>query len=151
MRIVIKVDNEIRIVDLIKKIAQIRELNIELPMVKTELVVFQMTNRNNLRGIMNPQMKLSQYNLQGQDIMAAEVLTRPGRDAIKKFYLDNKAFLQNHPSALLRCLTYASEKGDQIEGVQGYPAPLNLNTPSNKGMFNSQAVMSVSQHTHQQL
>ena len=79
--------------------------------------------------------------------MAAEVLTRPGRETIKKFYMDNMAFLQNHPSALLRCLTYASEKGDQIEGVQGYPAPTNINTPAHKGMFNSQAVMSVGQNT----
>ena len=63
MRIMIKVDNEIKIADLITKITQIRELNIELPLNKTELVVFQMTNRNNLRGIMNPDMKLSQYNL----------------------------------------------------------------------------------------
>lgn len=93
MRIMIKVDNEIKIADLITKITQIRELNIELPMTKTELVVFQMTNRSNLRGIMNPDMKLSQYNLQGQDIMAAEILTRAGREAIKKFYMDNKAFL----------------------------------------------------------
>lgn len=93
MRIVIKVDNEIRIADLITKITQIRELNIELPTVKTELVVFQMTNRNNLRGIMNPDMKLSQYNLQGQDIMAMEILTRTGREVIKRFYMDNMAFL----------------------------------------------------------
>ena len=107
-------------------------------MTKTELVVFQMTNRNNLRGIMNPDMKLSHYNLQGQDLMAAEILTRVGRETIKKFYMDNKSFVQNHPQALLRCLTYASEKGDKIEGVQGYPAPTNMNTPAQKGMFNSQ-------------
>ena len=61
MRIVIKVDNEIKIADLIKKVSQIRELNIETPMVKTELVAFQMTSSNNLRVLMNPEMKLSQY------------------------------------------------------------------------------------------
>ena len=40
MRIMIKVDNEIKIADLITKIAQIRELNIETPLRKTEIVVF---------------------------------------------------------------------------------------------------------------
>jgi len=51
---------------------------------------------------------------------------------------------------VLRCLSYASEKGDPIDGVMGYPLPQNLNTPAHKGMFNSQAVISV-QNTTQQL
>lgn len=59
MRVMIKVDNDIKISDLITKIYQIRELNIELPMYKTELCVYIMSNQNNLRGIMNPDMKLS--------------------------------------------------------------------------------------------
>lgn len=61
MRIVIKVDNDIKITDLIRKISQIRELNIETPLVKTEIVVFQMTGSNNLKNLMNPEMKLSQF------------------------------------------------------------------------------------------
>jgi len=40
MRVCIKVDNDIKISDLITKISQIRELNIELPMTKTELVLY---------------------------------------------------------------------------------------------------------------
>ena len=59
MRIMIKVDNEIKIADLITKIAQIRELNIETPLRKTEIVVFQRTTSNNLRGVMNPENKLN--------------------------------------------------------------------------------------------
>ena len=55
--------------------------------------------------------------------MATEILTRPGRESIRKFYMDNKIFLQNHPETVLRCLTYASEKGETIEGVMGYPVP----------------------------
>ena len=66
MHVMIKVDNDIKIADFLTKISQIRELNIETPLVKTELVMFQMTSANNLRGVMNPQMKLSQYNVQGQ-------------------------------------------------------------------------------------
>ena len=96
-----------------------------------------------MRGIMNPDYKLSQYVTMGTDLLAQEVLTRPGREVIKKFYLDHKQFISNHPETVLKCLTFASEKGDTIEGVQGYPMPQNLNNPANKGMFNSQAVMSV--------
>ena len=59
----IKVDNEIKIADLITKITQIRELNIETPLHKTEVVVFQRTNSNNLSGVMSPERKLSQYNV----------------------------------------------------------------------------------------
>ena len=40
MHIMIKVDNDIKIADLITKISQIRELNIEVPLVKTEIVIF---------------------------------------------------------------------------------------------------------------
>ena len=112
MRIMIKVDNEIKIADLITKIAQIRELNIETPLRKTEIVVFQRTTSNNLRGVMNPENKLNQYNVAGMDIMAAEILTRAGRDTIRKFYMDNPQFVANHPETVLRCLTYASEKGE---------------------------------------
>ena len=80
--------------------------------------------------------------------MAAEILTRAGREVIKKFYMDHKTFVANHPETVLRCLTYASEKGDSIEGVQGYPTPTNMNTPAQKGMFNSQ-VMSALSNTNQ--
>jgi len=66
---------------------------------------------------MNPEFKLSNYNVAGLDIMATEILSRSGREAIKKFYMDNKTFVVNHPETVLRCLTYASEKGDTIEGV----------------------------------
>lgn len=117
MRIIIKVDNEIKIKDLATKITQIRELNIETPLVKTELVLYVLSPKATIRGIMNPELKLSQYNVSGEDVMATEVLNRTGREVIKKFYMDNKTFIQNHPETVLRCLTYASERGDAIDGV----------------------------------
>ena len=40
MRIMIKVDVDIKIADLITKIGQIRELNIEMPQISTEIVLF---------------------------------------------------------------------------------------------------------------
>ena len=137
MRVCIKVDNDIKIADLITKISQIRELNIELPMVKTELVLYQVTDRNNIKGIMMPHLKLSQYRDVNMDLMASEVVTREGKAVIKKFYMDNDMFYTNHPETSFRCLMYASEKGDPIDGIQGYPMPHNLNTPAVKGMFNS--------------
>ena len=49
----------------------------------------------------------------GQDLFATEVLTRTGRDVVKKFYMDYPEFLKNHEEAVLKCVTYASEKSDQ--------------------------------------
>ena len=65
MHIMIKVDVDIKISDLVIKIGQIRELNIEMPSIKTEIVIFQMNVENNLRGVMNPTMKLNNYNVTG--------------------------------------------------------------------------------------
>ena len=46
-----------------------------------------------------------------------EILTRHGREQVKKFYLDHKEFVRDHPDALLKTLTFASEKGDKIDGL----------------------------------
>lgn len=43
MRVVLKVDIDIKIADLITKISQIRELNVEVPLIKSELVLYQVT------------------------------------------------------------------------------------------------------------
>ena len=59
--------------------------------------------------------------------MAAEILTRTGRNKIKKFYIDNPEFTDNHPEAVLKSLTYASEKGDVIEGMQPAGTAANSN------------------------
>ena len=56
--------------------------------------------------------------------MAAEILTRAGRDTIKRFYMDNTSFVENHQETVLRCLTYASEKGEKIEGDIDIQRPL---------------------------
>ena len=40
MHIKLKVDNEIKIKDLIMKIVQIRETNIDINLIKTEVVIF---------------------------------------------------------------------------------------------------------------
>ena len=48
-----------------------------------------------------------------------EILTRPGREYVKKFYADNPEFLTDHQDALLKTLSFASEKGDKIEALPG--------------------------------
>ncbi len=59
MRVVLKVDNDILIADLITKISQIRELNIELPMRKTEMIMYKVSDKSNINGLLYPTMKLS--------------------------------------------------------------------------------------------
>ena len=71
--------------------------------------------------MLNPEAKLSNYQVYGQDIFAAEILARPGREIIKKFYMDNPDFIREHPGTVMRCLTYASEKGESMEGVPLHP------------------------------
>ena len=75
-----------------------------------------MTPNKNIRGLFYPGFKLSNYNLMGQDLVAMEIMTRQGRECVRKFYCDNTEFLVDHPEALLKCLTFASEKGDKLDG-----------------------------------
>ena len=127
MHVQIKVDNEIRMRDVATKIAQIREVNIDPKQVVSEIALFQMTPQNELRGIFNPDLKLSNYNLMGQDLFAGEVLTRAGRDVVKKFYMDHPDFLENHLEAVLKCVTYVSEKGAAGPGNESaQPSAQNL-------------------------
>ena len=65
MHIQIKVDNEIKMKDVATKIAQIREVNIDPKQVLTEVILFQTTAVNDMRGVFNPDLKLSNYNLMG--------------------------------------------------------------------------------------
>ena len=75
------------------KIAQIRELNIEMPMYKTELVLYQkQDNSKGIRQVLIPSVKLIAYNTYGFEIIASEVLTRHGKTQIAKFYADNRTF-----------------------------------------------------------
>ena len=72
--------------------------------------------------------------------MAAEILARPGRDIIKKFYMDNPTFIKDHPGTVMRCLTYASEKGDVMEGVpqpQGITQPYHVLTAQQQSHLSS--------------
>ncbi len=76
MRVVLKVDNDILISDLMVKLGQIRELNIELPSRNTELIFYKKSDKGHIIGMLFPNAKLSQLHSVGQDLMAAECLTR---------------------------------------------------------------------------
>ena len=65
MHIKLKVENDIKIRDLMMKVAQIREVNIDTNMVKTEIVIFQATQARNMRGLFYPEFKLNNYNTMG--------------------------------------------------------------------------------------
>ena len=46
-------------------------------------------------------------------MFATEVLTRAGKDVVRKFYMDHPEFIKNHEEAVLKALTFASEKDDK--------------------------------------
>lgn len=110
----LKVENDIRIRDLVVKITQIREVNIESSQLKTDVVLFQLNKERSIRGIFNPNSPLSNYNLNGIELLAIETLTQIGRDTIKNFYAVNPTFIENHPEALLKSLTYSSSKQEML-------------------------------------
>ena len=65
MHVKLKVENDIKIKELIMKIVQIRETNIDINLIKTEIVIFQSSQQKNMRGMFYPDYKLSNYNLLG--------------------------------------------------------------------------------------
>ena len=79
-------------------------------------MVFQLNKDRGIRGIFNPNMPLSNYNLHSLDIIAVEILTHIGRETIRNFYMTNPNFLDNHPEALLKSLTYISDNLELKEG-----------------------------------
>jgi hypothetical protein len=84
--------------------------------MKTEVVLFQLNKEHSIRGIFNPNSSLSNYNLNGLDVLAIENLTQLGRENIRNFYMANPNFCENHPQALLKSLTYISDKYEMLAG-----------------------------------
>lgn len=63
-----------------------------------------------IRGIFNPENRLSNYNLLNNEIEAIEVLNSRGREAIKDFYRDNENMVEMLKTAHLTSLLNTSEK-----------------------------------------
>jgi hypothetical protein len=66
-----------------------------------------------IRGIFNPEYRLTQYNLLTNEIEAIEVLSRKGREVIKDYYRMNESMVEMSKTAHLTCLLGDSEKIDE--------------------------------------
>lgn len=73
-------------------ISDVKEVNISLDSGTIQLVLYS-SSKGTIRGIFNPDFKLTQYNLITNEIEAMEVLTKKGRDVIKQFYKENPNYL----------------------------------------------------------
>lgn len=82
------------------------------------MIIFQLNKDRGIRGIFNPGQSLSQYNVNATDLLAMETLTQIGRETIRNFYMTNPNFLDNHPEALLKSLTYISDKLEMVAGTE---------------------------------
>ena len=94
IRVHIKVDAEIEFKNLMLKVAQIRETNLDWKQVNSEAVLFTINKvSNTVREILRPEQKLSSLEYMCHEIHCMEVLTRKGKDALRQFYKSNPSFL----------------------------------------------------------
>jgi hypothetical protein len=63
-----------------------------------------------IRGIFNPDYRLTQYNLITNEVEAIELLTKKGRDLIKEYYRNNEHILETDHNGPLTCLLNEPEK-----------------------------------------
>ena len=73
IKISIRVDKDIKIGQIIKQIATIPEINIDLEAKNTNIFLY-VQSKGVIKGIFNPEFRLSQYNFQGDEIEAIELL-----------------------------------------------------------------------------
>jgi len=66
-----------------------------------------------IRGIFNPEYRLTQYNLITNEVEAIELLSRKGREVIRDYYRNNEQILETYHNAPLTCLLGESEKLDE--------------------------------------
>ena len=96
-----------------------------------------MTGDRAVRGVFNPDYRLSNYNLIGNELHAMELLTRKGKEMIKAFYINNPNFTDDHPECLLKSVTYMSDKASMLANLNKAqpsaatpPAGKQINGPS---------------------
>jgi len=88
IQVMLRVDKDIKISELARQIAEIKEVNVDPISPAVNLVLFSM-GRGQVRGIFNPENILTQYNLLTYEITAIEILTNEGREQVKDFYRKN--------------------------------------------------------------
>jgi len=68
------------------------------------------------------------------EILATEILTQKGRETVRNFYATNTTFLENHPEAHLKSLTYLSDKFELMASQEKKKGPKGANaTMQNEG------------------
>ena len=90
IRIQIKVDKAIPIIDLKSKIIATVQGNSNLPSISLNnepfTVILYSSTKGAVRGVFSETFKLNQYNLLANEVDAIEVLTETGKESIKTFY-----------------------------------------------------------------
>ena len=114
IHIAIRVDKDTKISALMQQICDIREVNIDSQARMSSLVLFSQS-KGIIRGIFNPDNRLSNYNLLNNEIEAIEVLNRRGRDHIREFYRSNDQMVDMMKSPHLRTLLTDSERGSELK------------------------------------
>jgi hypothetical protein len=91
------------------EICEVKDVNIDLSTRCSNLILFSQI-KGIIRGIFNPDNRLTNYNLLNNEIEAIEVLNSRGRDHIRELYRtnDNLADMMKVPH--LTCLLGQSEK-----------------------------------------
>lgn len=78
-------------------------MNIDFSMRSSNLVLFSQI-KGIIRGIFNPELRLSNYNLINNEIEAIEVLNSRGREMIREFYQKNEHLDDVMKTMHLSCL-----------------------------------------------
>ena len=90
IHICLQVDKNIKIKDLIQKIMEVKEVNIDPHFVNNvglqDLVLYS-KSLGSVRGVFDPNNKLTQYKLITNEVHAQEVVTNKGKQFIRIRYL----------------------------------------------------------------
>lgn len=77
-----------------KKIYAIRECNLDQTMVKTMLVLFSINPKTRtIRTIFRSEDKLTEVDLISSEIHCHEMITKKGKDLIRRYYQEHQGFL----------------------------------------------------------
>lgn len=125
----LRVDKDARISKIIQDICDIKEVNIDSKRRSSSLVLFSQI-KGIIRGIFNPELLLSNYNLINNEIEAYEVLNNKGRDMVREFYQKNPDASEMLPTAHLSCLLKRSHKPSTT--AQEQQLPQNMTNQSTK-------------------
>ena len=85
IHISLRVEKDIKIGQLMQLICEVKEVNIEPISRISQLCLYSQT-KGTIRGIFNPEYRLTQYNLLTNEVEAIELLTRKGREVIANHY-----------------------------------------------------------------